>query len=211
MPATDTWKDKASFLAPACIKSKVGDKDEDFYPMSIHLLFRLRKLSSGIASALSVLFADTSKDTAAEDRTIKNADGTIEGITSTTAVDLNLAKFRAEQRTKGVQQFIDSLLAESNEELVGEIIMDSLRNVFDPAQRRAWPIPQDFLKDTPATRLPDLLTGVARANKGIFDPLTAKLGGLVEQLTKAVGQKIENKLVTETPLKEVLSEAATSG
>lgn len=186
-----SWKQKLSFLTPQYVEHSVQGETYKFYPISVGLAFQLREIGKPLAKAIAAIFEKTDNDTSTREMTGPNDEGN--GFfrqVEASAISPELARERHTQRVSAIEALVDSLTCEKNLEIVGTIIMDSLREVFPPSNKDNPPV-KEFMNSTPLPAIPDLIIGVAKANKGVLGPLTDRLGSLVEAVSEKVGAKLE--------------------
>lgn len=178
MPETTKgWRNRAAFLSKtSCQTSDVLGVPTNFYPVSISLMFTLRDAAKPIASALAALFQKTERDAGYVMQNKPDGGGT---ETTSLPVSPELAKLRYDQTHRAATEMIDAIFKPETQKIVGTIIVDSLRDVFDRPYTSEDVT--DFLAE-PGTlpALPDLLIGLAKANKGVFGPLVGLLDGKVD-------------------------------
>ena len=201
------WTDKASFISPRFEEHAIDGVTLRFYPVSVGLAFKLRDLAKPVAAAMAVLFADEKRDQGTVNRTIpsefKNADGSVamgsEFIMEPSAP--SVIEKRTDRRSKAVADAIDALTCDSSRLLLGEIIMDSLRDEFPRGSKDNPPV-AEFMSQLSCTALPQLLLGVVKANKEVLGPLGeaaasawGQFGSLLkaksEELTRRVSEELE--------------------
>lgn len=176
------WKERLSFVSPPGVDSPVQGTTQKFYPISVSMAFKLRVAAKDIAKALSNLFADRRGDSETVETSNPTDKKTTDGKTVlfertiiSRASTPGTAEFRDRQREKAIHDLISTVTEPENAKVVAMVIIDSMRDVFpDPKEA---PPPEEFLAQ-PGTlaALPEMLIGVAKANKGVLDPLTKALG-----------------------------------
>lgn len=165
----EDWKKHPSFVGGTNFEERdINGATMRFHPISAGLMFRLRRLAVPIAKALSTLFQATSFDVTVVDRTTKGPDGEGREVIQE-AIDPRLAKVRTDQRADAMAELIEALSAEQNRLLVGQIITDSLREVF-PRGMKSSDV-EEFMVGLEAPTLLKLLRGVAAANSEVLGPL----------------------------------------
>mgnify|MGYP006274708185 CR=1 len=159
------WRDKITAFAPNFITHQVNGEDVRFYAISVGMMFRLKTIGRPLARSLAVLFGKNDRDQATADRQVgEDREIVIEAISE------GLAKIRHEQKTEAIEGLIDGLTKDNNVEVIGEIIMNSMRDVFPPNDKSNPPA-KEFMDSLPAPVLTALIVGVAKANKGVLGPL----------------------------------------
>jgi len=178
------WKSNCSFLSPKPTESTVGGTAIKFYPVSVGLAFQLKDIAKPLAAGLAVLFTSERNDTGTIERTV--ADGR-EIIME--AIQPGLADARVRQRREAIQGIVEALTNETNKEVIGSIIIDSIyRDIWKT--KDAAPPPAEFMgaEGISLENLGEFLVGVAKANKGIFGPLMT--ADIQARLESAIGSKL---------------------
>lgn len=186
---TASWKSKFTFLTPNCVSHTIGEKEYKFYPISVGLAFKLRSVAKPLTKALTTLLGDTKEDTGSIQRVVANAQGTSDQEIVIEPISADLARLRHEQRQKAVEELVEALTAEANLEIVGDILVDSLREDFPPGDK-SNPTGKQFMAEITLPNVPDLLIGVAKANKGVFGPLVSKVGAMMSGLKAQVEARV---------------------
>lgn len=192
MPAD--WKTKLTFLTPNSVSHKIGDKEYNFYPISVGLAFKLRAVAKPLTRALTALLGGSSNDTGSIQRKVANDKGGDDQEIVVEPISADLAKLRHEQRQTAVSELVDVLTAEANINIIGDIMVDSLRDIFPPGDKTN-PSGADFMAQINLPDLPELLWGIAKANKGVFGPLVGKIEGLMS----SVKSQIEKRVLASHP------------
>lgn len=188
MAETTNWKDKLTFLTPNYIERTIGDQTFRFYPVSVVTAFKLRRIAKPLSKALSNLFTSKDRDFGTVHRKLKEGDEE----TIVEALTPAMAKTRVEQKGEAMQELVEALTSDENIEVLGELIISSLRETFPPGDK-ANPPAREFVSTLPLPRLVDLLWGVALANKDVLGPLTDRLHGLFSQIGEKVKARVEER------------------
>lgn len=171
---------RLSFLDRPCIEHRVGTQTLKFYPASLRVTFELRNRAKVIGQALAVLFDSDDHDYGTISRSF--TDGSEITVQPKTPEIINS---RLANRQKAIGDIIDSLMSEDGKDAIGRLIMDSLHQLF-PADDQTNPPPIEFFNNLKLPDLVEFLTGVAKANKGMFGPLGERVGTLLNKVTAAV-------------------------
>lgn len=179
-----SWKEDFNFGECPSVSHDVNGEPQDFHPISVGLLFKLKKLAGPVANAFTVLMSKSPTDTShsqtqgqpfvLDGQVVREGEGEdsqvlrSETVFETFAVSPDLAEFRSRERREAIEVLMNALTDTKNQELFARIIMNSLKIRNVPAS--------EFLDQVPSTALPDMLIGVAKANKGVLGPLAPKLG-----------------------------------
>lgn len=164
------------FSSPFFIEHKVGDTSFKFFPVSVDLTFKLKVFAEPIAKLFAAFTDKTDKDAGQITRSAKRAANDTEGYVehTTEAVSEKIIAVRYSQKSDAIQDFIHKVMSDDAKHLLASLIMDSLREKF-PRGNQSNPSPTSFsaILDTPV--LMECLFGVAKANKGVFDPFLRAL------------------------------------
>lgn len=156
-------------------------------------IFKLRRLATPIAQALMAM-RPGANDVTIVDRDIANDGSGGRGREIITeGISPQLAKLRFEQQEAGLKSLIESLTDEANAAILGELIMDSMREVFPRTGK--LPAGIEVVKGLQtAGRLLQVLRAIAVANAEVIDPLVARvapssssMGDAVKAAESAVG------------------------
>lgn len=204
------WKDRMTFRDQRYVESEVGGKLLRFYPNRMALLTEARDLSAPVAQAISVLFADQSRDSASHVKRLKDGGqngGQMEEIT-TEAVSQEMADYRQKQREGAITKIMDTLADQRSKLLLGKLWMDSLRDEFPYRKTRPVSEVEEFLYgsekeddgytglDLPA--MIEMFQGWMKANAKVFGDQGEKMVGLVRaKLVEAGGAPLSGKVQTE--------------
>lgn len=225
MPPAFDWKTKFSFLdsdslavehhigavrkstpdpdptKPPVISYEGGEKLK-FWPVSVATAFRLKSVAVPLVNAIMVLCQTATSDTKSVQRTLPSLPGE-PAITEfeSEAISPALAELRDKQRRGAIDEAMRALTDDASIAAIGMLLQDSLRDAFPRIERQNWPPADVWAKELPITILPDMLVGVAKANKGVFGPLTHALEGMGEK----AGKWLADKAVT------ALADAAAKG
>ncbi len=195
-----SWKDRFTFRDARYVEHKVGDKTLRFYPNRMALLTEARDLSAPVAQAVSVLFADQSRDSSSHVKRLKDGGkegGQMEEIT-TEAVTKEMAEYRQKQREQAIERIMGVLADERSKLLLGKLWMDSLRDEFPYRKSRPATEIESFLygserDDDSYTGLDlpmmiELFKGWMKANAQVFGTEGEKMVGLVRaKVVEAAG------------------------
>ena len=185
------WKDKLSCFTPNYEEHDVGDETLHFYPVSVGLIFELRKIGKPLARSLAVIFDKNDKDQGTQDIIEKDEHGQDRRELIVMPMNPELAQARHQQKTDAIGGLVESLTAPENVAVIGRIIMDSLREVFPPGDKNNPP-PEGFMQELPANAFGQMLVGVAKANKEVLGPLTERATEAVEGVVARIGKHPDN-------------------
>jgi len=186
----NAWKEKITAIAPRPEVHEIEGQSFNFYPVSLQTAFKLRAVAQPLVKGLAVLFAENKADSRILDRSWEDAEGKGHEFV-TEPVTPEIASFRRQQINTAVED-IFRIFQDESLEAIGEILMDSLCDLFPRDQEK--PPVSEFLGTVTLPCLPEFLVGVAKANKGTFGPLASIFHGPLAQAVEAIKAKIEDKL-----------------
>jgi len=184
-----------TFRGKRYIEGEVAGETFRFYPNRMALLEQARDLSQPIAQAISILFADETKDNDSAVKRHHEGEFYMEDIT-TTAISTEMATYRQKQRSEAITTIMGSLADARSVILLGKLFMDSLREEFPYKKERSAREVEEFLYgeepsedgeegesayeglDMPV--LIQLFSGWMRANSKVFGDLGEKVVGLIK-------------------------------
>jgi len=160
------------------IEREVAGETIQFYPISVRMLFRLKKIGKPLAKALAVLFRQDSTDTGLEQKTITDPaspGAKVEEIL-THAISPKLADLRHNQSQKAIEELIDSITDPKNVDAMAEIVIDSMKAKEELK-------PRDLVDQVQIPVFLELAKCVLEANQGV-------LGPLVERIQSTIGRTV---------------------
>jgi len=162
------------FLSPDYVEAKVNGRSLRFYSISIRGAFKIRVLGKSLAATIATLFGGIGREATLTRRDFKNdLTGEVGSEVVAAAIDPKLAEIKLKARQQAIETLIDSLLDEKNADVIGGLLMDSLRDEFTrPIQ------PDDvkaFIAGLDTKTLMEMLAGLSEANKDQFGPLASRL------------------------------------
>lgn len=201
MADSPNWRDKFAFLAPRFVDHKVGTGESAqnfrFYPIGMRLAFRLKSVGKPLARALSILLSKNQNDTKQIQRSFVVPETKEQGQeTILEGVAVDLARYRDDRRDSAISELLETLGESANQNLIGEIIMDSLRDDF-PRRPSASEI-TDFMEHITLPLLGDMLVGVAKANFDLSGDIAGKLRAAVEKAAGKMPASQTSKSATPT-------------
>lgn len=159
-----------------------------FYPNRISQLQQLKGVSETVMKCMGTLFSDNRGDADAVTETGTDETGFQIQKTRVSAVSTEVLEYRAKQQRVAIEELF-SLLDRRSMMLLGEMLMDSLRDEFTYARQRAPQDVEEFLfgageeAGEAAMDLPlfvGLMQGWIKANSKVFGDMGEKLVGLVK-------------------------------
>jgi len=177
-----------TFRGKRYIEHDVAGNTLHFYPNRMALLEEARDLSAPVAKAVSVLFADESKDNSSAVKRHHEGEFYMEDIT-TDAITVEMAEHRQSERDKAIDQILSSLADARSLILLGRLFMDSLREEFEYKRNRPAQEVEEFLygeegEEWNGLDAPDLIqlfSGWMKANSKVFGDVGEKMVGLVRE------------------------------
>ncbi len=197
-----SWKDSKAFIKHILncetVMHPVNGEAMEFYPISTGMVFKLRKLGKPVALAMSVLFDHERMFSSARASRITHSGDYTESINEGMAVE-SMSLLYSKQK-EAMENLIDGLISEESLDAIGEIILDSVhRSLFPNLPREGLPGGHEFLMEIGLPRMPELLIGVAKANKGVLGPLEGELASALSRATSAVTKGMTRRLQDSEP------------
>lgn len=200
-----SWKDRFTFRDKRYIEHEVAGETFRFYPNRMALLTEARDLSAPVAKAISVLFADQSRDSSSRVKRMKDASaqgGEMEEV-DTDAISIEMATHRQAERERAMDEIFHTIADERSKLLLGRLFMDSLRDEFPYRKSRSAREVEEFLYgEEPSEESPEpsytgldvpaliqMFSGWMKANAKVFGETGEKMVGLVQRrLEEATGE-----------------------
>lgn len=178
--ATQTWRERVgnTFICSNFVESPVNKEPQKFYALSVELTFKMQAFADPIARLLSIIFdKDKARDFGTVSRKADAAGDGMKGFNEfiTESQSPELVKIRTQQKSDAVSFLMKSFFGREGKELLSEIIINSMRDLFPPKGQQNPP-PADFAKETDLPPFVECLIGVAKANFGAFGPLLLAAG-----------------------------------
>ncbi len=183
------------FISPQGTEYTVAGKALMFYPVSVKTAFKLKGVAKPIASALTKLFQ---KDGPLKQTTVLD---TVEGNqTDIQPLSIEAAKFIQESHSSAAQEIFDTLTNEKTLLVIGELIMDSLRDDYKrhPAPTEAQI--QEFVDSLDLEVIAQMAIGVVKANTKLFHPLREWAGEAIKAAKSALPPEVKNSLGMKEPI-----------
>lgn len=185
------------FLEAPAVEHEVAGASHKFFPVTTRVLFQLRGLAKPLARALSSLLTSRQQDVATESVDVTSTEGR-QLRTTIQAIDEKLARARQEQRDRALTEIIDQVMADSSASMIALLVMDSMRDAFPKPHTPA--MQQQFVDQISGQTLVEMLVGVGKANKKLFDPLKDRVAEAAATLRASVRNlAAANGLTTPTP------------
>lgn len=164
-----SWTDTVSFLGGANFtKATVNGKEVKFYPISVNTLFRLKALGKPIAKALAVIMGDNTVETTLVNRHINDDEGNSVMEEHVKAIEADLLREKFNLREDTILSVIDAFLNEESRNLVGQVIVESIKDEFG---EETPPPAKEFMASLDLSTLVQLIVGVIGANAGALEPV----------------------------------------
>lgn len=177
-----------------------------FWPLSVSGMYAFKSLYGPLGSAIVALTESRSSDTASVFREVGDAvrDETGKPImfgnkplrdteSSVEAISPELAKVRLSQREKAVADVVSAIMDDTNKEAFARIVIDCTRlseQLPEMKEGMKCPPAKSLFDQIGLDAIPDLVKGIAKANKGVFGPLTETLGPLLAQVRGEVDKRL---------------------
>lgn len=198
------WREKAGFAAPSTVEHEVAGRRLRFWPISVGKAVKLRAIGGPLVKALVVVMGgalDQANDKVV--RQVPDEHGMVATETVIQAVDPSVMSYRAQARGKAVEDAILALTEPESLQIVGEALLDSLRDLREELGDDCPP-PREFVQALSPAELRQAITGLGKANAEVFGPfgklavkVFGKLGTLVDEgftkelLEQAVSEAVE--------------------
>lgn len=187
------------------VPSEVAGNMVNFYPPSLPVMFQLKSAASPLAKLLTNVWNRGGHDVVRMTQVSKDERGTDVKVVHESAISTDLAKLRSEQANSGIKDLLDQIFADQNRQLLGRVLMDSLR---DDCPRKPTPKQIDeFMEDLDIVILGQMVQGMLRASKEAFRPLERWVKTLIDQLRARSGQEsVPSGSPSLVPQEDVLPE-----
>lgn len=190
----NNWKDKVAFLeASSGIDKKINDETVTFYEISAGKIFDLKNLAGPIGRTIDAFQRNQNNISSKTSRYGEVGEDPGGEVIELMAIDPKLEDQQAKRRQHAITELVDTLTDDKNIRTVGEIIMDSMKDIF-PRGDSENPPGSEFIKSMPLPVLAQMVSGVIEANKGVFGPLG---GRIVSQIEDKLNETIQDKGVEE--------------
>lgn len=182
-----SWKNRFTYASKHYVEHLVGENTLRFYPNRIGLLQELAEISKPIAKAISRLFSESGGDRTAITEKFSDRDGLqVEKIT-VEAMTPESASSAQQQKDAAIEDLLSALANPRNRLLVGQLLMDSLRDEFPYKKDRPIPEIEEFLygdgESYQGLELPilaNLIKGWMKANARVFGEAGERVAGIVQ-------------------------------
>lgn len=193
------WKAKVPFIEGSKpVVHEVQGTRVNFFPSSIGCVFKLKGFFKPLIESVVVLLEGTGQDqafvqketTPANPVMITGERGQVPVMDSEVrreAVHTELAELRSKKKKDAVAQIMNAI-DESNLGSIGNLIMDSMKEVF-PRLSQDNPPGEEFAMALDAPVMVEMLVGVWKANKGMFGPLGGRISAAFDRVSQAVESK----------------------
>jgi len=188
-----TWNAHPCFT-PTFITHRVGEEEIKFHPVSLGMMFRLKAIATPIAKAITTLFSKKDEDTTKRIVSLANGDSE----TQIGAVSPELATLRETQQVEAIGKLVETLTDPDTLKVLGEVVMDSMRDLFPPDKKREWPPVQEFCNSVPLPVFGQMLIGVCKANKDVLGPLGETVKSAMGSRLADVVAKASSPSATQT-------------
>jgi len=204
------WKDKFTFLTPTFITHKVAEQELHFYPISVKFVFELKMLGKPMAQALAVLFTNKDSDTGATTQSIENSKAGVKEIkTIVEPITVEIAVYRSNQKQEAFEALFDALTNQDNGMLLGRMLMDSLREMFDDKEREDRNRALELVKCMDLTTLRDMITGLVKANAKVLGPLEDMAAHFSKAFLSGLPKKEDEEPVAKIVPKDEVAQEIT--
>lgn len=170
------------FVTPEPVEHEVAGQNRKFWPMSVNTIFKLQGLATPISKALAAFLTNSQNDTGQEQSKVESAEGNRQERLTIQPITSELARVRFQQRQEAIELLTGGILNERTAKVLAEVVMNSMREDFPKGSSVA-----DFLEQTTAPVFMEMLSGVAKANKKLFDPLKVKADEIKATIRAGLG------------------------
>lgn len=203
-----SWREKITFCTPTFETHEVNGKELQFYPVSYKKLIELRRIGRPLAVAISRFFSNDKSDIASTVRDFNDPQtGQRRGSEIVSeSITIEVLQYREQQREMAIDGLIDAISQDANILVIGEIVMDSLRDVF-PRNPSKDDITEFVFGSEERPGLDpgtiwQLCEGVLKANRKVFDPLLKRArewaGGLGVNLAQRMKEGLQQTSVARS-------------
>lgn len=175
-----------SFLSKKFVTRTIGDRSVKFYSCNASSLFALKEIVEPIAKGLVALFSANPNDVEITNQLQKDEkDGTLFTQDKSTAIDPELAKFRATQKITAITDILRGLGENVTKIVLAKLLMSSMRDEGfekDPDDHVALA----FFNETDLDSLGEMVSGLIEINKKMFAPFLNRLPEKVKAALRGV-------------------------
>ena len=182
-----SYPQSMAFLEPKFETHSVQGVPVKFYPMSLGLAFKLKAIAQPLSKLFAILLRTDKNDAGTKIRLFNNEHGNPDSEQIGEAISPELASVRHQQTSQAIDEFFQSITSDTAKEVLALICMDSMREVFPPQNRLSV---EDFSAKIHVPQLVEILAGVAKANKGVFGPLTAEFEAALSKTRQVVAERL---------------------
>lgn len=196
MTEAKSWKDRISFLSPKSFEAEVNGSTINFYALSPRRLALLTKLTEPVALAMNAFLDSKSQIDKVRQETRRwdgdteaNDGGGEESIFMSEPMSLEAARWKSNQREAALRELL-GMLNDQNIGTIGDLIVDSMRDVFPRDDR---PSGLEFIDEVGMDSIMPLVSGMLTANEKVLGPF---LGKVKAAITNAA-QELKNETEAE--------------
>lgn len=187
--------DMFRLLSPLTVDREINGKTVTFHTCSVRTCARLSSFISKMAGHLSVLMTSENRDQGKVEEDYQTKEGEIIQKTIVDPINPDLAELRVAKRKKAVEEAFSELMSEPNRALIGDLLMDSLKENFPRGEKRPADECLEFVDSMDVPTFIQFLIGLAAANAKVF-------GDLGKELSRAFQAKAGELLGTKAPASE---------
>jgi hypothetical protein len=194
------WIKSAPAYSNRSVRSAVADQNVVFYPISVELVFSLRTIAPPLARVVSSLLdRDPRRDQRTSSKTWNDPNtGELSSHVETDPVSLETTAARAASRSEAIDEMVGTVLGDDAKALLGQMILDSIRPRSDtelPTQVEGL----EFFCGLGLDVLKDYLSGVLKANQGVFSPLARWVTSIKSQLGARIEMALTSTMESPAP------------
>lgn len=180
---------RLQLLSPSSVEKEILGETYRFYSVGVRTAAKLSSTIANLAGHIAVLMGGGQKDQGSTIEDYTAPGGEAVSKTHSDPINPDLAKLRADQRRSSVTQALTQLMDQKTRQVLGELLMDSMRDDFPRGQARNAEEAREFVDQMDLPVLVQFLAGLIEANKNFF-------GDLGNQLVAAFKRKAGEVLRT---------------
>ncbi|HUT78331.1 MAG TPA: hypothetical protein VM285_11620 [Polyangia bacterium] len=179
-----------SFLTPDPTPCEVAGRTINFYPVSVRMAFKLKDIGKPLAKAVQALmFTRRDQDVKQDsEEYVNDQTGDFVKKHSVAPLTTELAEYRDKQKGESLDALVETLFADPSRDIIARLMIDSLRDEYEPAYRKNPPGPDvdTFFDDIDIAALRPMVLALAKANSKVFGAPGEKILAAVRKHAEAV-------------------------
>ena len=185
--------EKFRLLSPLSVEREIHGQTVTFYTCSVRVCARLSGLLSQLAGHFTTLLGSgSSRDQGSVEEIYQQAEGEVMSKHIIEPINPDLAALRTKQKEKALHGAIQAIFDPKNRAAIGELLIDSIKDVFPRGKRRPAEECQEFVDEMDVPTLIEFLKGLAEANAKVFGDLGKGLGRAAQAKAKELlGEEVD--------------------